>query len=272
MSMFDDKAKKVVEFYEAAQQAKLLEHMHPAQHEQLESFVTGYRKHIAPDEALQNYYLKIAPHETTFARTRVLLGAVVGLLRSWTDSESGAETLLAATGAWVLGDDEAEDLERLSRFHAAFVAKFGGAGLPPSLRKEALAEQVKAHVAAQKAMPSAPPKQTLMQLNAGQRALDDACHKAFQNFHNFLDGYFGKTGDEAFKQKATFAYDRRVGRASSGGEKPASPARPLVTPPAPVSGPGPVASGTEAPIASPSAPATPAVTPPAVEPSVPAKA
>ena len=62
-----------------------------------------------------------------------------------------------------------------------------------------------------RAPPALPPGQQLSTLQASHRDLTADCDLAFKTFHDFLDGYFGKAGDQAYAEKAKYAYDRRAG-------------------------------------------------------------
>lgn len=239
MSLFEARAKRCVAFYDAAKPDGLLEKMNPEMRARLERFVVDYREFEKPEEALRNYYLQLAPLLTVFGRTHELLLALIDLLDAWTRTEGGAEVLKAETGEWLVDEDEREELERVQKFHAAFVRRFGATGLPPGLRKEALQKQAAEHLEARARRPVMPPRQSLTTFQATQRKLAAEANEVFDAFHDFLDGYFGKKGDEAFRKKADYSYDRHAGRGKPASEKPAPETK---TPPTP----GPVAQGTGA--------------------------
>jgi hypothetical protein len=215
MTVFAIRAKKVVEFVEAAGPAGLLAKMHPDKHAIVTGFVKDYLASDAPAVALRDYHLKLAPLEMVFDRSRDLARVAIGLLEAWTLSAGNAAMVLAETGAWLLGADEAEDLEKLEKLTAAFVKFFGAAGLPPALKGDELKKQIAAHLKARAEKPRMPPGQQRSTLQASQRDLNADCELAFRTFHDFLDGYYGKTGDAAFTEKSKFAYDRRAGRRSA---------------------------------------------------------
>ena len=212
MALFDAKAKKVVEFGNTARADGLLGKMHPDKRALVEGFIDEYQASQAPADAQRDYHLKLAPLEAVFERTRTLEKSVIALLEGWGLAAGNSAAVQAETGAWVLGEDPADDLARLERFHAAFAQFYGVSGLPHGLRAEELRKQAAAHRKAASEMPQLPPRQQLQSLQASQRDLSAACDAAFAAFHDFLDGYFGKTGDQAYAEKAKYGYDRRAGK------------------------------------------------------------
>lgn len=210
----------MLDFVEAATKDGLIEKMNPVKRDQILAFDREYREWRKPSDSMRDYRLAKAPMDAVFARTRELTTAAIASLESWTGAEGGRMHLEAATGAWVLGEvNEDQDLAKLLRFTAAFAKHFGATGLPPSLRKEAVQKQEAAHLEARAKYPPTPPIQKLSELRGNARDISSDGEAAFLAFHDFLDGYFGVRGDEAFTQKAKYAYDRRVGRSGKGKKK-----------------------------------------------------
>ena len=226
MSLFDTKAAMVVRFHSKAVADGLFEKMSPEKQASIAGFVADYTASIAPDEAMARYYLLLAPIEKVFAYTRTLAKSLVSLLEAWTGPAGNADAVRVDTGPWLLGEDEAEDLERLQKFHAGFVKHFGAAGLPPQLKSDEVKRQSAAHLKARAAKPEVPPRQHLAVVNAAQRDLAAACDTAFDDYHDFLDAWFGKKGDEAFAKKAAYSFDRRAGRYRSARPEEARPPAP----------------------------------------------
>jgi hypothetical protein len=212
MSLFEQKGDGVVTFKQTAERDGLLVKMLPARAAMIVEFVRLYEEWKHPHDALHDYQLRVAPLNAVFKRTRELGLSCIGLLESWDRSEHNAVTIKAETGEWTLPDDDEQALEALQQLVAGFTKFNGAQGLPPSLRRDALAEQGKAHVKARQELPAVRAKQKLSELQAGQRDLGELCDAAFNAYHDFLDGYFGRTGDEAYAQKAKYGYDRRAGR------------------------------------------------------------
>lgn len=212
MALFDTKARKVVEFGKAAQADGLAGKMHPDKRSLVEAFIQEYLDSQAPAQALRDYHLKMAPLEVVFERTRALAKAVIALLEGWSLAAGNGMAVQAETGAWLLGEDEADDLARLEKFHGAFVKFYGSGGLPAALKADELRKQAAAHHKAAGEMPKLPPGQQLSTLQASHRDLTASCNAAFEAFHDFLDGYFGKKGDQAYAEKAKYGYDRRAGK------------------------------------------------------------
>lgn len=212
VTLFDAKAARVELFVQLATADGLINSMNPERRELVVSFVRDYATHKAPDIVLRDYYLAIAPMKLTFARTHELVKTAVSLLEAWTASEGNTVRVQAETGAWVLGEGEEADLDQLQRLVGSFVKFFGASALPPALRKDALDKQVKSHLAARRAMPPEPPKQKFTELRSERRSLSERCDEAFDAFHDFLDGHFGRKGPTAFERKTKYGYDRRAGR------------------------------------------------------------
>lgn len=212
MSLFDTKAPMIQRFYKLALEDDIFGKMSEVQRNQVTGFLAAYDKVTAPTRAMEEYYIKLAPIQTTFSRTRTMARAQMSLLDGWSEMAGNLELVLVDSGSLRLGEDEAEDLTCLIRFQAAFVKHFGAAGLPPGLKADEVKKQNAAHLKARAEMPSLPPSAQISVLNADQRGLVDACDAAFSGYHHFLEELFGKKGDAAYQKKVKYAYDRRVGK------------------------------------------------------------
>ena len=224
MSVFEARGDAVEFFFKKATADDIVGKMNDEKREPIVQFLRDYAKWKEPTAAQRDYRLKLAPLQVVFDRTHTLVGVAIGLLTSWSADAGNSATVLAETGALLVGTDEAMDLERVKKYQAAFVQFFGAEGLCPGLRKEALLKQEKEHLKARAALPPAPPLQTYRGFQSGQRTLAEACDIAFEAFHDFLDGHFGRKGTKAFEQKAAYGYNRRAGEhhatAQSGGTTP----------------------------------------------------
>lgn len=248
-SALDRKAKQILEFYTEAKDTKLIEKTNPVFQAQLNAFAIAYDAFVTPDQAMRNYRLALVPYLATYARTRVLLKSTIALLEAWSAAAGNASTVLASTGAWLVGADPDGDLEQLEQLHAAFVRNFGAAGLPPALKVEAVKQHVAAHHKADHDKPAMPIGRKRSEVEAEQRKLDAEATDLFRQYHDFLDSWFGKSGDAAFVAKKRFAYDRRTISSKRSGKRDETDGEPVA--------PGAIAAGTAGAVALSESPATP---------------
>jgi len=223
MSVFERSSEQVVRYDGLAKEKGLLEKMNPDVVVRLERFASDYESFVAPDLAMRNYKLALVPFEEAFQTTRTMLKATIGLLESWCLLAGNTDAVKAKTGAWLLGDDEAEDAKRLDAFHGVFVEAFGSAGLPPQLKADVVKKQFAAHRKASAEKPALPVGEQRSSVESEKRGLVTESKDLFRLYHDFLDGYFGKDGDEAFANKQKFAYDRRTLRSGKARKDPVTP-------------------------------------------------
>jgi hypothetical protein len=227
--------------------------MHEGKRVFIEDFVRDFEASRTPGSVMREYELQKKPLEDVFAHTRQCAKSLVALFEAHAPLAGNVVVVQSETGPWILGEDEGEDLALVQKWLPIFVKFFGAPALPPALKKESVEKQVAAHLDARRRLPPLPPKETLMKVQADQRELSGRADRAFAEFHDFLDGYFGKDGAEAFAEKAKYAYDRRAGRY---GSKPAKKGRGAEGERAPAT-PGPVAAGTAGQVAAEGAVAAP---------------
>jgi hypothetical protein len=152
---------------------------------------------------------KIAPHLALFGATHEMVATLSLLFQGWGRIRHLEVEIEAATGPLLVGEDEAQDEQKLRAWQPTFVKMFGAAALPAELHDGPVKKQLAAHLVSREALPGTTDGQVYRAAQTNMTALRAEGLGYWKRMHALLDAEFGM-GKEGFASKSMFGYDLRL--------------------------------------------------------------